>query len=92
MIIVAIIALSAVVIVALLAALNGLPAFPSSIMDIVNWAAAYLGSGFGLLYTFTNRSVVRTLFTITIATEGIIYGYKFVMWVAKKIPMFGVSD
>lgn len=92
MIIVAIIALAAVVIVALYAVLAGLPVLPQAIFTVVNYCTAYLAQGAALLYTFVYPAVVKTLITVTLAVEGVIYGYRFVMWVAKKIPMFGVSD
>lgn len=92
MIIVAIIALSGVVLVALYAALVGLPSFPAAAVTAINNILTYFGEGIGFLFYFTNYTVVRTLIYITLTFEGILMGYKFVMWVAKKIPMFGVSD
>lgn len=92
MIIIAIIALSGVVLVALYAALNGLPSFPSSIMTTVNYMAQYLGTGASFIYSFVYPSVIQALLAITVTVESIVLGYKFVMWIAKKIPMFGVSD
>lgn len=92
MIIVAIIALAAVVLLALYAVLASMPALPQGIFTVVNYCAQYLASGAGFFYTFVDRSVVRTLISVTLVVEGVIYGYKFTMWVAKKIPMFGVSD
>lgn len=92
MILVAIIALSGVVLAALYLALVGLPAFPAAAVSAINNILVYLGEGVGFLFYFTNYTVVRTLIFITLTFETVLMGYKFVMWVAKKIPMFGVSD
>lgn len=92
MIIVAIIALAAVVITALYAVLSALPPLPDSIYTVVNYCVGYLGQGASLLFTFVYGDVVKALITVTLVVEGVVYGYKFVMWVAKKVPMFGVSD
>lgn len=92
MIIVAIIALSGVVLAALYVSLVGLPTLPAGVIATVQFVSDYLAQGMGVFFYFTNYTLVRWLIYGTLTFEGIIMGYKFVMWVAKKIPMFGVSD
>ena len=92
MIIVAIIALAGVVILALYAVLASLPALPSSIFTVINYCMGYFAQGAAFLYSFTYPAVIKALITVTVAVEAVVYGYRFVMWIAKKIPMFGVSD
>lgn len=92
MIIVAIIALAGVVIAALYAILQTLPAMPSEVFSTITSVATYLAQGMKFLNVFVSVSLLQTLLGITFTVEAIIYGYKFVMWVSKKIPMFGVSD
>ncbi len=92
MIIVAIIALSGVVLVALYAALNGLPSMPSGVVALITRATTYLAQGCKFLMSFVYGDIVMALLTVTVTASAIVLGYRFVMWVAKKIPMFGVSD
>ncbi len=92
MIVVAIIALSLVVIGALVAVLGGLPSYPAQVVEYANMFLGYLRSGMGFVYSFTNATAVKAMLGFTIAVMGLYEGYKLVMWVAKKVPMFGVSD
>lgn len=93
MILVAILALSLVVLTAVLAVFgNGLPAFPSVVTDTYNFMIGYIRQGASIFYTYCYPEVVRPLVTLTLAAVAIYEGYKLVMWVAKKVPMFGVSD
>lgn len=92
MIIVAIIALAGVVLVALYAALSALPPLPSAVASAFASVAPYLSSGASLVFFFVDKTLVTSLMTVTLVVESVIYGYRFVLWVAKKIPMFGVSD
>lgn len=92
MIIVAIIALSGVVLAILYGILATLPPMPNEIYSSINYMATYFAQGIKFFYIITYSGVIKALFAITVTVEGIIYGYKIAMWVAKKIPMFGVSD
>lgn len=92
MILVAIIALSAVVLVALYAALVGFPSMPAGVIDGVNTVATYFGQGVGWFYNFVYADVVKAMFAAVVVVEGILLAYKFVMWAVKKVPLFGVSD
>lgn len=92
MIVVAIIALSAVVLTALYAVLVGFPSFPTQVNDGILQIIDYISQGSGFVLWFTYSTGIRAMIRVTLAYEVIVNGYKFVMWVAKKIPMFGVSD
>lgn len=92
MIIIAIISLAGVVLSALYVSLVGLPSLSASTMDAANFVIDYLGQGMGWLFYFTYYPTIRVLIYTTLVFETVVMGYKFVMWVAKKIPMFGVSD
>ncbi len=93
MIIVAIAALSLVVLTAVIAVFgDGLPSFPSEAVTYINMFISYLQAGAGIFFSFVRPNVVKTLFGLTVTVSGLISGYKAVMWVMKKIPMFGVSD
>lgn len=92
MIIIAIVALSGVVLTLLFATLVGFPSLPSQVMVLWNRLLTYIGQGVGFFYGFVYVQAVKPMIRVTIAVEAIVLSYKFVMWVAKKIPMFGVSD
>lgn len=92
MIILAIVALSAVVLVLLFNALGGIPVIPSSISQYVSLAITYIGNGCGILFQFCYADVIIGLLTFTIGLTAVSRAYQFAMWVVKKIPMFGVSD
>lgn len=92
MIIVAIVALAGVVIAALVVALGGLPSYPSAVVDSMNLFLQYLRSGMGFIYCWVHPAPVKAMLAFTVALMGVYEGYKLVMWVVKKIPMFGVSD
>lgn len=92
MIIVAIVALAGVVLAVIYAAFNGIPSFPTQVTDLMATFITYLRSGLGFVLAFVHPAPVKAMFAFTVALIGIYEGYKLVMWVAKKIPMFGVSD
>lgn len=93
MIVAAIIVLAGVVIVALINVLSGLPILDMSLLTtIFELVFPFLQRGMQFLNTFVYVNVVQALLLITVAVEAIVLDYKLVMWVATKIPMFGVSD
>lgn len=92
MIIIAIIALSGVVLLAIAAALGVLPSYPTEVVTVGNLFITYLGQGMGVLWNFVHPAPVRAMLGFTLAVIAVYEGYKLVMWVAQKIPMFGVSD
>lgn len=92
MIIVAIVALSAVVLLAIAAVLVGLPSYPAEVSSAMNLFLDYLRQGVGIFYSFVYPAPVKTMLAFTVALIALYEGYKLLMWVVKKIPMFGVSD
>lgn len=92
MIIVAIVALSGVVLLALYGVLVGFPSLPASITQYAAILIGYIDSGCQIFYQFVYADVVKALLGFTLAITVIWHAYKFIMWLAKKIPMFGVSD
>ena len=92
MILVAILALSGVVLLAIASALGALPSYPDAVVGMMNTFITYLQSGIGFVYNFVHPAVVKAMLGFTVAIIAVYEGYKIVMWVMKKIPMFGVSD
>ena len=92
MILVAIVALAGVVLAAVYAVFVGLPDFPASVTSVIDQITVFLHDGAAFLMSFVYGDVVLTLVSLLLAFYGVYEAYKFVMWVVKKIPMFGVSD
>lgn len=94
MIIVAIIALAGVVLAVLFGILSSVPEFinPATLLNVIGYISPYLNAGIRFFNTWTYPSVVQAMLSITVALEGVVVAYKIAMWVATKIPMFGVSD
>lgn len=92
MIIVAIIALSAVVLTLVYAALVGLPTIPSEIMSIFDLLFSIIQQAVGVFWSYVHPAPVQAMIAISLVVGTIYYGYSFVMWVTKKIPMLAVSD
>lgn len=92
MILVAIIALAGVVLAAVYAVFVGLPDFPASVTSVIDQITVYLHDGAAFLMSLVYGDVVLALVSLLLAFYGVYEAYKFVMWVVKKIPMFGVSD
>lgn len=93
MIVAAIIILAGVVISQLVTILTGIPTFNLTMMsDTFTYIFPYLVSGMKFFNSFVYVSAVQAMLAITVAVEAILIDYKLVMWVATKIPMFGVSD
>lgn len=68
--------------------------FPEVSTDIINYIDflfQYIQQGMGIVWLFVPRGITVTLMTLVIGVEVIILGYKFVMWVLRKIPTAGIS-
>lgn len=92
MIVLAVIAFSAVVLTLVFAALGGIPTLPPAVTVYANLAINYIKVGSGIFFQLCYSEVVIPLLVFTMAITTIFYAYKFVMFIVKKIPFFGVSD
>lgn len=93
MILVAMVALAGVVLAAIVAVFgSGLPSLPDSVLSLASTFITYLRSGAGLFWSFVHPAPVKAMLGLTLAAYAVYEGYKIVMWVVKKLPMFGVSD
>lgn len=92
MIVVAILALAYVVISKLVATFASFPTMPTSFLAVVQRYLPYVIRGVKFLNGFTHAEIVMPLVLVCIATHDAYTIYRLVMYVMKKIPMFGVSD
>lgn len=91
MIIVAIIALSLVVIGALAAAIVNVPVVPTYVLEYLQTFTTYTNMGIKIFFSFVYQTPVMVMLGISLALGVIIATHNLIMWVATKIPMFGVS-
>lgn len=68
--------------------------FPQVTDQIISAADAvifYLGQAMDIVWVFLPKTSTIAFMTICISVEGIYLGYKFVMWILKKIPTASIS-
>lgn len=51
----------------------------------------YVGQAMDIVWIFVPKTITITLMTLAIAVEVVVLGYKFVMWILRKIPTAGIS-
>lgn len=64
-----------------------IPAVSSAVDAIV----FYLGQAMDIVWLFVPKTITIALMSLAIAIEIIVLGYKFVMWILRKIPTAGIS-
>lgn len=67
------------------------PAVSTEIITYIDFLFSYIQMGMGIVWLFVPRGITVTLMTLVIGIEVIILGYKFVMWVLRKIPTAGIN-
>lgn len=67
------------------------PAVSTEIIIYIDYMFGYIEQAMGIVWLFAPRGITITLMTLTIGVEVIVLGYKFVLWVLRKIPTAGVS-
>ena len=68
-----------------------IPEFPPELMQVVNSLSQYIQMGIAILSNYCHMSYLLALFGIVLAVDVAILGYRFVMWILRKIPMLGIS-
>ena len=68
-----------------------IPLLPPEVSEILRTVLDYLKVGFGILANYTHLDYLFTLFGIVLAFDAGLLGYKFVMWVLRKIPVLGIK-
>lgn len=91
MIIAAIVVLSLVVLGAIAAIIVNVPVIPTNILEYMTTFTTYTNMGIKIFFSFVYDLPVKAMLVTSLGLGLVIKGYNFVMWVAKKIPMLGVS-
>lgn len=68
-----------------------IPPLPAEVGQMVGVFVQYIQTGIGILSNYCNIKYVMNLFGIILIVDAAILGYRFIMWVLRKIPMFGIS-
>ena len=67
------------------------PAVAPQILTAIDAIIYYMGQAMDIVWLFVPKEITITLMTLAIAVEGIVLGYKFVMWILRKIPTAGIK-
>lgn len=68
--------------------------FPSLIDVVYTYVDAiiyYVGQGLDFVWLFVPKSLTVPLMSLAIGVEVIVLGYKFVMWIVRKIPTASIN-
>lgn len=78
--------------ISILALLPNLPQLPDSILNGMNNFIDIIFQNVGLLNLFIPISTIKVAVGLVLIIVNFDKIYKLVMWVLKKIPIFGVKD
>ena len=67
------------------------PALAPQITSVVDAIIYYLGQAIDIVWLFVPKTITITLMSLAIAVEVVVLGYKFVMWILRKIPTAGIN-
>lgn len=67
------------------------PAVAPQILSAIDAIIYYMGQAMDIVWLFVPKEITITLMSLAIAVEGIVLGYKFVMWILRKIPTAGIK-
>lgn len=69
-----------------------LPHLDSNVLDtLLYYLDSIVGSGISMFCFFVPQNIYRICFPLVMIVTAFKYGYFFVMWILKKIPMAGVQ-
>lgn len=67
------------------------PELATQISTIFDALVFYLGQAMDIVWLFVPKTITVTLMSLAIAVEVVVLGYKFVMWILRKIPTAGID-
>lgn len=67
------------------------PVVAPQITSAIDAIVFYLGQAMDIVWLFVPKAITLTLMTLAIAVEVIVLGYKFIMWILRKIPVAGID-
>ena len=78
----------------LLSNVDGIPALPAQVLDVLDTIIGYMLGGIDLLGLFigpTALTFIGVCLDVIIALNLFYFGYSSVMWFVKKIPFLGIK-
>lgn len=67
------------------------PALAPAVESAVDAIVFYLGQAMDIVWLFVPKTITITLMSLAITIEVVVLGYKFVMWILRKIPTAGIT-
>lgn len=67
------------------------PTVSTEIISYIDFLFQYVQQAMGIVWLFVPQGITVTLMSLVVGVEVIILGYKFVMWVLRKIPTAGIN-
>ncbi|MBQ8921414.1 MAG: hypothetical protein IJ060_04540 [Oscillospiraceae bacterium] len=68
-----------------------LVALPASVSSIFLGAVGWLINGFRIIAVYTDLSYLLVLFGIVAAFDAVLWLYKIIMWILRKIPFLNIK-
>ncbi len=67
------------------------PALLGTLTQYVDALIYYLGQAMDIVWLFVPKAITVPLMTLAISIEIIVLGYRFIMWILKKIPVANIK-
>lgn len=67
------------------------PSLASQVSTVLDAIIYYLSQAMGIVWLFVPQQLTVVLMSLAISIEVIMLGYKFVMWILRKIPTAGID-
>lgn len=67
------------------------PSLASQVSTVLDAIIYYLSQAMGIVWLFVPQQLTVVLMSLAISIEVIVLGYKFVMWILRKIPTAGID-
>lgn len=68
-----------------------LPDVPGWLVELTETIFGYMRAGMGIVLFFVPQTVVQGALDLVILVWTVVHGYQLVLWVLRKIPMFGIE-
>lgn len=67
------------------------PSLASQVSTVLDAIIYYLSQAMGIVWLFVPQQLTVVLVSLSISIEVIVLGYKFVMWILRKIPTAAID-
>lgn len=68
-----------------------IPSFPDEVTSVIDGVLPYLTFGVEFLHVFCYTSVLVVMMEISVSLFLLYELYQLIMWVIRKIPLFGIE-